>query len=523
MAAHDVVVDAILAGKGMVATTGRRDGCEWLDGQANLTSAHRSGNDMLDVVAAGDYASVLRYPRGRGSCANSLLRTLSNGGKRDVTVGFRLPAALAFFKYGHLYAMLTGFTEAIFDKTGPDCEGNLRTRVYVYDGASLYDDAPAGSARARFIEPFLLEARRQQSRGIFSELAALFHAQHPRTGVTIEQVPWAPFCGMVERNRMVTCVSQRPPTALRGRTALLADVPTANPMNSKTIRHFRLKVACSLRLSERQPAELALFVATANATNGRRVADEDSLAIELKDYFARAHPHLRFVHVNPQALSFLDEVRLFRRTRVLVTLFGSTFWNCVYMRPGALVVQIHGALKNDFDAGAAFGWCELCQKNLGIRWTAHAVADAMPSWGCDDVDSDAHLMRGHAGRPARCVISRPNGSDYTARVDGAALVRVIDEAMAGSYQPAYTAFRSYLLDNWDRRISRARWNGAVERESSKCAAAAANVPATVALERRSASRTGSRAWSQHAGAVLPRSRTGPTNRRGPGLGLSTSF
>ena len=459
--------------------------CEWLEGQARRASLNRSGSEMLEVVAPGDYASVLRYPRGRGDCATGLLRRLSNGG-RDVTVGFRLPAWLPFFKYGHLYAMLTGFTEAIFGNTGPDCVSDVPTRIYVYDGASLYDDVPVGSARRRFIEPYLIDARRNKSSGLFLELATLFRARHARAGITIEQVPWAPFCATIETLRSVTCVGQRPPPALRGRTSLLVDVPVANPMNEQTIRRFRLKVACSMRLDERQPADVALFVSSANATNGRRIADEEAVALELKAYFARAQPRLQFVHVNPQALSFLDEVRLFRRTRVLVTLFGSTFWNCVYMRPGALVVQIHGALKNDFDAGAAFGWCELCQKNLGVHWTPYIVPDAMPAWGgarCGIVEAEAPT--GRARKPPRCKARRPNESEYTAKVDGPALARVIDEAMAGSYQPAYQAFRGYLLDNWDRRTTQQRWTAAVEKESGKCTAATANVPATVARRAQS--------------------------------------
>eukprot|EP00966_Prymnesium_polylepis_P117342 2711671-Prymnesium_polylepis.1 len=98
--------------------------CEWPAARSNDTRAGttRTGDDMIDVVAAGDYASVLRYPRGRG-CTDDVLSMLSHGGVRAVTVGFRLHHSIPLFLYGHLYAVLTGFTEALLASGRGECAG----------------------------------------------------------------------------------------------------------------------------------------------------------------------------------------------------------------------------------------------------------------------------------------------------------------------------------------------------------------------------------------------------------------
>eukprot|EP00966_Prymnesium_polylepis_P236514 5469758-Prymnesium_polylepis.1 len=67
--------------------------------------------------------------------------------------------------------------------------------------------------------------------------------------------------------------------------------------------------------------DLAVLVASTNASNMRRIENEDDVARQLRAYFERTHPRLRFVHVDLQSLSFMEEVQIFRRARVLIALF----------------------------------------------------------------------------------------------------------------------------------------------------------------------------------------------------------
>jgi len=160
-----------------------------------------------------------------------------------------------------------------------------------------------------------------------------------------------------------------------------------------------------------------------------------------------------------QALRFLDEVRLFRRTRLLISLFGSTFWNCLYMPPGSAVIQIHGALKNDFDAGAAYGWCKLCSVNSGVRWIPFAVAAAMP--------------QAALGSQKRLRWCNPLGEGCSrayseAVVEVSALLNATDAALAGEEEAPRREFARFLLDHPDVRRPAATWAQQVRREAREC-------------------------------------------------------
>lgn len=121
--------------------------------------------------------------------------------------------------------------------------------------------------------------------------------------------------------------------------------------------------------------------------NGRRLDAEELLASGLRalasEFTANGHrsngqqPSLRFEWVDITKLSFAEEIRLLRRTRVFVSLFGSSLHNCRWLPAEAVVVEIHGALKHDWrDSGyvraiAALRWSmradALCVRHLPYR------------------------------------------------------------------------------------------------------------------------------------------------------------
>ena len=75
-------------------------------------------------------------------------------------------------------------------------------------------------------------------------------------------------------------------------------------------------------------------------------------------------------------LPYIDEIRLFRRSAVFISLFGSSLHNCRFLPSEAVVIELHGALKQNWlDTG---GYGSLCAESMGLRWVAHAVDGSAP-------------------------------------------------------------------------------------------------------------------------------------------------
>ena len=97
---------------------------------------------------------------------------------------------------------------------------------------------------------------------------------------------------------------------------------------------------------ESAAADLVLFVSNEGASNGRRIVNETALASAVRAHFDRVRPSWRFRHQRLESLSYGNEIRLMRRARVLISLFGSALHNCRFLDPSALVIQSEQAEMN---------------------------------------------------------------------------------------------------------------------------------------------------------------------------------
>ena len=108
---------------------------------------------------------------------------------------------------------------------------------------------------------------------------------------------------------------------------------------------------------------------------------------------------------------------LLLRCRIFIALFGAVLANCRLLPPGAIVVQITGALKGEI--GEASTWSQyanLCGPERGLRWVAFAV----PGWrqrypedaGSPDLMTARVLPAPFAEFVARAIHALTNESEY---------------------------------------------------------------------------------------------------------------
>ena len=175
--------------------------------------------------------------------------------------------------------------------------------------------------------------------------------------------------------------------------------------------------------------DTVMFVTSGNSpSNGRRLDGEADVVHALRDHLARSHPELKFAEGSLGDLSFAEEVRLLRRTRVLVSLFGSALHGCRLLPPGSIVVEIHGALKEDWHAP---GYAALCANSMRLYWIGLAAQNAVPAF----MSASAHSKKSNA--------SYRLSADYaTARINSSELLRVIDAGLRADW---HSALRSYPL------------------------------------------------------------------------------
>ena len=70
-------------------------------------------------------------------------------------------------------------------------------------------------------------------------------------------------------------------------------------------------------------APTALFVSFDGASNQRRIADEAAVAEAVRGVVAKARPHWRFRRQRLEQLSYTNEMRLLRSTRLFICLFSA--------------------------------------------------------------------------------------------------------------------------------------------------------------------------------------------------------
>lgn len=132
---------------------------------------------------------------------------------------------------------------------------------------------------------------------------------------------------------------------------------------------FREGLRQSLGFGMSPPQQrVVTWLLSANGTNQRRVADEDALVARVRN----ALPHgwsLRTL--NPTFTAYLTEMRTIASSAVIVSLFGSALHNMRVMVPNSTVVEIHAALKQDYDKPTDWMYYKLARR-LGIRWAGFA-------------------------------------------------------------------------------------------------------------------------------------------------------
>lgn len=194
--------------------------------------------------------------------------------------------------------------------------------------------------------------------------------------------------------------------------------PSNRPVHLQAMRHV---VWANLGVYETQ-ADTVLFVSNEGSSNGRRIADEAAVAAAARVAVAARRPRWRFRVQRLESLSYANELRLLRRTTMLISLFGSALHNCRFVPEGTIVLQIHGGLKGETSPGGAYLYRRVCQREMGLKWAAFAAA----GWNCS----------GEEGLdPSDPCASAPSGGhDFTtARVPPAAFARFVSAALDGNF------------------------------------------------------------------------------------------
>lgn len=96
-----------------------------------------------------------------------------------------------------------------------------------------------------------------------------------------------------------------------------------------------------------------VFISSAKAASVRRILHEDRLVAALRRTAAALSPPWSLTVLEPSALSYLDELSLLGGARVVIALFSSALHSCRFLAPGTTVIELHGALRDEYtDPGA---------------------------------------------------------------------------------------------------------------------------------------------------------------------------
>ena len=237
----------------------------------------------------------------------------------------------------------------------------------------------------------------------FEEFEALWGAASNATRLRIERVPWVPICvsAMVRARdgtsvfpfccfRSETEVEAQPGSSgldggTAATTAVLTDFPSPGAEKRysrywQTRSHdwdaFRRDAWRSLfgAASAVPPPSLVVWVLASAGSNGRRVHGEAGLASLAKELTHELRPSLDFRVLRPGrgVERYVKELRTFSQAAVVVSLFGSSLHNCHFVPSGSVVVELHGALKNDVGPYNDYFYRRACEP-VGVHWIGYAT------------------------------------------------------------------------------------------------------------------------------------------------------
>ena len=287
----------------------------------------------------------------------------------------------------------------------------------------------------------------------FVELWSLFSGC---AGLRIEREPWAPFC------YRGCCGSRgKPPEGLAKELTVISGFAaehTAMEASKRVHGQFRSDVhycfggADAQQQRRQQPAtRRALWMLAGSGSNGRRIKNESVIIEVVRAALARDARHSWDLHVlDTHTISYGDEVRWLIRSDLVFGLFGSGLSNCRFMRSGSTIVQLHGALKNDFGERPEWMYKRLCNESLGVRWVGYATRSFRPvvtnperaaraAAGTPDKDSSGRYIQYWANE----VIDGTNTFEV-AHVDAPQFAIFLDKLLGGEWDA--------LSAQWDEQM-----------------------------------------------------------------------
>lgn len=384
----------------------------------------------------GHYAAVVDVSQHtvshRVACTDALFRTRADDGPADP------PDALgAIAEAAGVRALALAFT-ARFSGGGdfhpPWRYGHVWSYVHGFYCRLAVPRARALEARRVAARPPPPPLRLYLPAGVaahphaFEEIGALFNDSRA-LGLEIRRASWVPFCV-----RACCYAHAGVPRALRGRVALLRSlVPGPDRMAPRACARMRADALRALGAAE-GPRDQVLFLSSASSTNRRRFADERALVRAARAWARALSPHLTFQKVKLSSLrSYAEEARLFARARVVIGLFSSSLHGCRFMRPPALVVELHGALYNN--ARNHFLYYSLCGLQYGLLHAPLAVPGALPvadaSTGELRFEADAGNVANLSAAELRAFLERVLPAEPSAIVDW--------EGVLGAYEAVFAA------------------------------------------------------------------------------------
>lgn len=419
-------------------------------GRQSTNSSVRSGRSALDVVRSDDWAAVRAFarpadPDGEMSCgshaARNSTRAIEALASTHGAVALAVDVCQGFHPsvYGHVFATVYAFYCWLVRP--------LRHHVKNGDVVRLY--LPAGAHLGR------------RGSAILEEVEGLF--SHADARLRISRAAWVPYC------QYGCCLANgRVPPALRGRVAIVHGFPNhdheaaelpprARATFSRDVRRFLLPAASAAGTVDGgaanggaadggaadggradrgggQRAEdggvVVTWLLAARGSNGRRIAHEASLVASFREHLQQRHPgwELAAVHTDGytdgHALSYREEARAIARSDVLISLFGSALHGCRFLPRGALVLEIHGALRHE--SVQHWNYYNTCGWLYGMRWL---------------------------GLPLAAM-----GEESTAHVDAAAFTAFFERAVRGEYEALLNEYTDNLRahPDPDRRSAAAR-------------------------------------------------------------------
>ena len=316
----------------------------------HLASTHNLSRPGLVVLPPANYSdqgavSLLTSHRSvdcreRGRCSAALLRRL-RASRVALSITYEeghLPTT-----YGHAWRTIHAFWKAFAEK-----ERSLNANVTVF--------LPRGKH---------LGARGEHS---FEEIEGIF-GNCPGARLQIKRAPWVPFCWRG------CCWSARARAASSswdhassldavlhgfGRRSIAAPKENLYREGDAFRRDMRRCLLGPLETAQPPQAKTVVWMLSGSATSLRRIHNESGLVDAIARMLTERHPAWRLHVLDLRSTSFVEEARMIARASIFIALFGSALHSCRFMAAGATVVQIHGALLNDFDARADHMYRKLC-------------------------------------------------------------------------------------------------------------------------------------------------------------------